>query len=500
MGGTLISILEMGLAVSRFSTLTKLCKRTSARMSNFYLSALVLNDPSDYEFIRHMGEHMDELNRRTGEHFLFFSLIDPPESWGGAINPKYRDLQLPPSTDEKDRMMLYNFLAQVELDDVPLPGILLTSGDLRANSCVYIPTNTEVINDQLMALGDFCSDEWGKIDMLRQFEHDPITFINSDISYAVQNLSCRLKDVINRISFMKAPPIILMNLNTSIAEALKLSSAIREMDGDYAKEAIKCIRRALSTLDGHMDMKSLSTLASCLEYMSKEEIVSFDSTIYDANELASPNHNLENKLCKELYPIKLLEGLDEITIRKWRMYNSLINYTKLHKFKEKIRLDIDYSELNSPLLKGIENELNLSLVQVMRNQLGIPMPEYFAELYPNTKANDYAVFCGPNNHRVGLNDYSRDKQGNVRTVSVGDIRGAYIEMLKAECDISCFDDDDEFCNLLNQFSRQRTSHSGYFYEDELQYVLECNQLIHNEFLPKYLQKLLDIKKSLQSEK
>ena len=138
----------MGFAVSRFSTLTKLCKRTSARMSNFYLSALVLNDPSDHEFIRHMGEHMDELNHRTGEHFLFFSLIDPPESWGGAINPKYRDLQLPPSTDEKDRMMLYNFLAQVELDDVPLPGILLTSGDLRANSCVYIPTNTEVINDQ----------------------------------------------------------------------------------------------------------------------------------------------------------------------------------------------------------------------------------------------------------------------------------------------------------------------------------------------------------------
>ena len=475
-GGTLISILEMGFAVSRFSTLTKLCKRTSARMSNFYLSALVLNDPSDYEFIRHMGEHMDELNRRTGEHFLFFSLIDPPESWGGAINPKYRDLQLPPSTDEKDRMMLYNFLAQVELDDVPLPGILLTSGDLRANSCVYIPTNTEVINDQLMALGDFC---------LHRIMFDGITRGNFELEQLISTISIH-------------EPIVSSDLLYSIAKALQLVSAVREIDGSYAEDAVKCINMALERFPDKYDSKHFTTIASCLEH--RYDPFTCCCNINDGS--INPYEELEERVIKSLTPIDIdsIKGLDIVTKRAWLSYNSILRGLEARNNVEDI-LDrgLETSQYSAPFFKGLENELNLSIVQAMRKQLGIPMPEYYAKYYPN---GDALILRRNNGHKIDLNcaKWNSNRRGDLESVSIGNVRGAYLEMADRNM-LNCFDNNREFCNVLYQFSRQRaTLHAGYEHEYELNALLESNQLMNDLFVPHYLSQLIEIKEDLLVDK
>lgn len=462
--------------LTRFTTLTELCQGISKKMSRYHLSALVLNDPSDCKFIRHMGEHMDELNSRTGENFLFFSLVDPPKEWGGAINPKFRDLRLPPSDEKKDRMMLYNFLAQVELDDVPLPGILLTSGDLKANSCVYIPTNTEVINDQLLALGDFCSH--------RGF-HSWIELGDPDLQRLIDEIS--IED-----------PVWSEGLPQSIAESLRLVSAVREINGINEKDAIKCINQALDRLSDKQDPKYYTTLASCLEHAHDPFVQGCN---FDEGSI-NPFEELEGHVIESLNPLDIesIEGLDRGTKRAWTSYNSSIDILEAKEAVEDI-LDrgIETSIYSAPLFKGLENELNLSIVQAMRERLGIPMPEYYAKYCPDGNA---VIVRSQNRHRIDLNCArpNRNRIGDLEAVSIGNIRGAYLELM-SENEINCFVNNDEFCDMLNKFSRLRaTLHAGHTYEFELEALLKSNQLMNDLFVPNYLSRLIEIKKDLLANK
>jgi hypothetical protein len=441
-------------------------------MLHYKMSALVLNDPNDHEFIRHMAEHMDELNSRTGKDFLFFSLVDPPKEWGGAINPRYRELCLPPTDSKKDRMMLYNFLAQVELDDVPLPGILLTTGPLEGNSCVYIHTYEDAIGPQLMALGEFCSYS----------QHLRIGLNDPDFRRLIDEIS--IED-----------PVWSEGLPQSIAESLRLVSAVRDIDTINEREAVKCIHNYLDSMTDEYDLKYLTTVANCCEVLSPGEFT-HGCELYSSVE--TPFASLEERLCEELMPIRLDRGLDVETQRSLYTYNVFLKtYRHFDDIDDALEIGIDPSVLNSSLLKGVENELNLSVVQAMRKQLGIPMPEYYAKYCPNYNA--VHVRRG-NNHRIDLNcaKPNRNRRGDLESVSIGDVRGVYLDMVHRG-QINCFADNDEFCNMLYQFSQQRNNHAGVDYQYLLECAIECNELMNNTFMPRYMNQIIALKEELSGE-
>lgn len=424
-----------------------------------------------------MGEHMDELNSRTGENFLFFSLVEPPERWGGAINPCYSELQLPRSEDNKDRVMLYNFLSQVELDDVPLPGILLTTGPLQGNSCIYIPTNTKVINDQLIALGDFCSH--------RGF-HSWIELSDPDLLRLIDDISI-------------ADPVWSEELPQSIAESLRLVSAVRDMGTINEYEATKCIRNHLRTLTDKSDLKYLTAVANCCEVLSPKKFT-HSSDLYSSIE-GPFTQFMSNRQpsYEELVPIRLDRRLDEQTKISLNTYNVFLKtYKNFGNINNSLGIVLDPSLLNSSLLKGVENELNLSVVQAMRERLGIPMPEYYAKYCPD---GDAVIVRSQNRHRIDLNreKTNRNRRGNLESVSIGDVRGAYIDMVR-DGQIDCFEDNYEFCDILYQFSQQRNNHAGVDYHYLLDSAMECNKLMSETFLPRYMDPMIDLKEDLSDNR
>ena len=468
----------MGFAVTRFRALSKLCRYTPQHMLRYNLSALVLNDPSSSKFIRHMGEHMDELNSRTGENFLFFSLVEPPEKWGGAINPCYSELQLPRSEDNKDRVMLYNFLSQVELDDVPLPGILLTTGPLQGNSCIYIPTNTNVINDQLIALGDFCS---------HRGSHSWIELSDPDLQCLIDKIS--IED-----------PVWSVGLPQSIAESLRLVSSVRDMGTINEHEAIMCIRKHLRFLTDKSDLKYLTTVANYFEVLSSKRVTRssdfysrIEGPFFGFMSNRQPSYN-------ELVPIELNRRLHEETKISLYTYNVFLKIYQQnrHDIDDALGIELDPSVLNSSLLKGVENELNLSVVQAMRERLGIPMPEYYAKYCPD---GDAVIVRSQNRHRIDLNreKTNRNRRGNLESVSIGDVRGAYIDMVR-DGQIDCFEDNNEFCNILYHFSRQRNNHAGVDYQYLLDSAMECNKLMSETFMPRYMDPMIDLKEDLSDNR
>ena len=206
----------MSFAVSRFSTMCNICDNPSSipGLDRVRLTAIVLNDPTDIHFTHQMQTSMDELNRRTGENFLFFSLIEPPSTWNGKQNPNFSQTQQLFSQSAShntgdDRTMLYNFLAQIGSFNAPLPGILLTSGNLLTKSYYYIPTSQQRVAEQLIALGDFCAH-------LEQ----PIRLTNKELKKLLSEISDK-----EFLDFVKNPRVS----PRFIVHALRLVSAYSEL-------------------------------------------------------------------------------------------------------------------------------------------------------------------------------------------------------------------------------------------------------------------------------
>lgn len=233
----------MGFAVSRFSTMCNICDNPSSipGLDKVRLTAIVLNDPTDLRFIRQMQLSMDELTRRTGENFLFFSLIEPPDIWHGKTNPSFSQTQRLFSqsashVESEDRTMLYNFLAQIGSSDVPLPGILLTSGNLLTKSYYYIPSSQPQIENQLVALGDFC------------------TRLGKSVRLSNQDLKKLLSEISDKdfLDFVKNPRVS----PKFIVHALRLVSAYAELqhgaflNRSFAKDITE---KSVRFKKGHVD-------------------------------------------------------------------------------------------------------------------------------------------------------------------------------------------------------------------------------------------------------
>ena len=451
----------MGLAASRFATLTELCEGAPHRFSNIKLSAIVLSDPTNVEFNRHLSERMDYLNTRTGNSFLFFALIDPPAEWEGAPNPILKDDQLfmsmPSFSPKGDRAALYNFLQQIGYYDAPIPGMLLTSGDLLSKSYIYFPTSIERIEDQLIALGDLCAHHTNPVGLR----------------------SAELKHLLDAIA-----PLWDYNSTTRpIAYILRLVSAYKDVKHEsiHNRElANEVIRKSLQVALQNQDMRYVANVLQYLETLYSED----------------PDDESE---CQELLqPICIPKHLpiDQETEINWNTYNEFLHLLRKVQSLSQEHQSINLSVVNIPLMIGVEKELNMSIVQYMRSLFGIPMPEYYCrwmERYP------VSVNHGNNEYEIKLNERcNANLPGRLKSVSIGDIRGAFIELIPN----SFGSDSDMFIDLLYFFSHYRITHSGREYRSDAQQMeelLQCREKFDYEFM-RFLPELCDLKMELQTPK
>lgn len=192
-------------------------------------------------------------------------------------------------------------------------------------------------------------------------------------------------------------------------------------------------------------------------------------------------------------------GCDETS----RVYNDTYNVLKeLMQNDERIKaLDpLDHSAVGLYIGKFVEQEINSSVVQLMRYYCGIEMPEYYCKRYPKYYSGaDVSV----GNRTVRLNEHKdpHSKDEALKTVALGDAFFA-LKALKEEDNEGFFDkyrwlSDKVFLEAwrnLYQF-RNMMAHSGEIIDEE---TLAKNDEYFHRFL-RFMPNILELKKELAPE-
>lgn len=94
---------------------------------------------------------------------------------------------------------------------------------------------------------------------------------------------------------------------------------------------------------------------------------------------------------------------------------------------------LDYSALGMYMGKFVEQEINSSVVQIMREFCGIEMPEYYCKFYPKYDADTDIEF---KNKKIRLNEHKNPQapQDALRSIALGDAYYALKQLMEEDCD------------------------------------------------------------------
>jgi len=158
---------------------------------------------------------------------------------------------------------------------------------------------------------------------------------------------------------------------------------------------------------------------------------------------------------------------------------------------------LDFSAMGLYIGKFVEQEINSSVVQLMRSFRGIDMPDYYCKRYPRFDVDADIKF---KNKIVRLNEQKPDNKDlfSLRTISLGDAYYA-LQELKEEDEDNFFDqypwlNDAIFLEAWRKLFRfrNRMAHIGEIIDVE---ILKENYVFFQRFL-KYMPQILDLKKEL----
>ncbi len=133
---------------------------------------------------------------------------------------------------------------------------------------------------------------------------------------------------------------------------------------------------------------------------------------------------------------KLTDGCDKMSRVYEDMFNVLQNVMQ-DEDKLKNLSSLDYSALGMYIGKFVEQEINSSVVQIMRAFCGIGMPEYYCKRYPGF---DIDTDVEGRNRKIRLNEQKpNEDRTSLKSISLGDAYYA-LEQLKEEDDEGFFND------------------------------------------------------------
>ena len=161
---------------------------------------------------------------------------------------------------------------------------------------------------------------------------------------------------------------------------------------------------------------------------------------------------------------------------------------------------LDYSALGMYIGKFVEQEINSSVVQIMRAFRGVEMPEYYCKLYDKRDKRIYPV--DTNRHSIFLNSKkSLDEPTLLKTIPLGDAYCA-LEVLKNEDREEFFDhypwlNDPDFLYAWQELAKYRNkmAHIGEIIDAD---ILKRNYELFIQFL-KFMPDIIKAKKELAPE-
>lgn len=377
----------MGYILNRFDRLMEL-KENPSSTKQFKLTAVIVHDPKDKDLCDHIRDFFLQFAQITGKNFLFITFIQPPKEYIDALrkgeyeNAKYlvSDVAQGGDVDKLIDPLLREYY------DLPDGMSYMVLGKSLSDTVLYkVPITKASLPYQFMRLRMYC-DNPTDFDTLR-------TDLKAETYNAKDELINSLLKVVSLVSPAGNPDDYRLGYGTQIETALQ---TIRE-EKQNLRELLK---------HGNQDLT--------------EKILNIYAIIENSylKVLNNGKKPLPTVKCQHF------SELDTHSRRFWNTYYRLSTIDTNEEFSE-----LDYSAFVLYFGKIVDNELNLSVGQMIRDAMGIDMPSNY---------NRYCAYKGrvdipTEKMNVPINRHKRHgNKTELEGVPMGNLLHAYLTTIGKE--------------------------------------------------------------------
>ena len=370
----------MGLPLSRFQMLSRLCsddREIRDALASYKLTCVVLHDPDDKRFVARMRKMFPSLHRQTGKDLLFISFINPPKEWEepDCLGFKHVDSRRLCVESGFDSWLMVNHLLPIVAPDANLPCLLVTDA-LLSREYVLIDSSVEQFPDQLVQLGEYCLQTEGRFLVSDHHFLEFVSALGSSSLFELpeRSIAAALSDVLalSEIS----------HESEENSDAEKWADyRIREWKTAGGNAATDCFRyesavkREKQRKERLLRPAVVRRSAMSSRALERPNRVDGDTTLslYSFFQI-TPKSIQDYDLCHARSRGNILEYNDilEFFVPKRTFDEDKVAYNDKQRMYPK-----SFKQLAQPLAEFFEREVNLTLVQLMRQYFGIEMPEYY---------------------------------------------------------------------------------------------------------------------------
>ena len=406
--------------MNRFSMLTQLredIKRGNDHGLNhnrFVLTGIIDHDSNDTDLIDCISANFVKWAEMTGENFLFITFIPPSNDWKKS---KYCHDEFWYDKYDKNSLMVDKYLNNEkeertipllrEFLDLPQEGsYLMLADDICSNDFHKIEIDASIIEDKLMLITEYCN-----IEALGS-NHTPADFKG-------------LLKMLNAKDYLANEPLLDLLIDFVSISSTLVDNHAAKAQLLHADKVIEKLRKKLKVYSGTDIGDRVFHLFEAIEIVVS--LVSNSKEPLALPFLQNINHDIlidnnGHRQDKDYY-IRQLKNGEKLDNYSKKLYKSYYLISQVVNGREE---DIDYSGLTIYLGKIVENELHLSIGQMLRWSMGIEMPKYFNK-YCRWKRN---VLVPAGNQVVNLNKPSSNGGNRHKGIPMGTLITVYNTMIK----------------------------------------------------------------------
>lgn len=487
----------MGMVLTRYNMLSQL--RNAAKdnsVKQFELTALVIHDPDDTDFCNMIKSGFERYCMMTGKKFLFITYVKPDENYkqdyssSYVFKPEclYYDSVLDTDIERDAISLIRNDFSIPETGSYML--LFDDFGNTENNSFALIKTDKSLFVKQLDLITAYCENDspdklYDKLiqDLGGDIRNPEINIFSTVLGIAAttSNLNDSFKDIREQQ----------INEAFSFYETQR-NHILNSVEGqDYDSEDEDIIDSISQRLIELYNLLSKLKLSNPSQRRPQRP---FNSHFGNRPPRGEHGMSFEDEYATFQQDDDLVVRLKEAFI----IHSTEFSRLSLHFFKSliyllRLRLNhpIDYSGFVIYFAKIIEQELNLSIGQLIRERLGIPMPDFYNIVYFAAKNIFYVETDNKNVYfNQPLKPNSNDR--TLKYVPIGDLLCS-LEIMNYNEDFYALSTDD-FYNIDSfRLLRNECCHSGTIDDVDLNTV--TNQFL--DFCDYLLPELYEIKQSLR---
>lgn len=475
----------MGMFLNRFHMLKQLREYIKHKstdnqdLNNLVLSGIIVHDPNDENLVKCVSNNFVKWAEMTGKHFLFITFITPSEDWKRSrhchknweidIDNLMTDRSFSEEDEKRTIPLLRNFM------DLPDDGsFLMLTNDLCSNTFYKIPISAETIEKQFIQITEYCDEEAAGA------EHTPADFkqLLNTLKYSEISIDKWIIDVLIDFESLISPLIEEHSFLSENANAKQLN---------HASAVINNVREVLHNYIGEDFEDRVFNLYECIAYFNRLKSKSENDFRY------GHRHHMEEDFEDDYYGWDSREHewnlrlLDEYSLKLYKTY-------RLLSFVIRNAPDnLDYSGFTIYLGKIVENELNLSLGQMLRWAMDIDMPTYYNK-YCAAIGN---IFVTAGNSKAYLNQRLTENGAQLKSIPIGTLLWAYRSIpenhVLRQDRITKLNE--HLLAFLQNFSDKYRNPAGHI-DNNSKTTYKGAQQAFDEFLDHYLYQLDEIKNAL----